>query len=213
MRVWDKGGLLLGAAKSLLRIEKWKVVVVEVVVAIVFIQVFLNVVYLQTPGFWTGFSLLSWNLLVIGADTSFIGMYYGLKAYTGALKLLGKKRWWLVIIGASGFITSFQIFMNVIFFSFPSVVVGVFNSAAWNLLVLSASTSFLAMYFGIRAYIAAVRAMRTAKFFDSGFVKSIFGGSVSKGLGDLIDEVKITFDGKRVRLTLGKGERPEERSE
>lgn len=60
---------------------------------------------------------------MMGADTSFIGMYFGLKAYTGALKILGKKHRWLVVIGASVFIISFQVLMN-IFFTFPSVVVG-----------------------------------------------------------------------------------------
>ncbi len=156
-----------------MRIEKWKAVVLEIVLTIVVVQVILNAMYLQTPGFWTGFSLLSWNLLVLSADTSFIGMYYGLKAYVGALRILGRKHLWLVIAEAACIIVAFQAIMNIVFFSFPNAIVGVFNSAAWNLLVLSASTSVLAMYFCIQAYIAAVKAMRTVKFLDSDFIKSI----------------------------------------
>lgn len=60
------------------------------------------------------------------------------------------------------------------------------------------------MYFGIRAYIIAIKAMRSADFFKSGFVKSIFSGSVGEELRGAINEVNITFRKGRVELTLGR---------
>lgn len=181
--------------------EKWKVVVLEVVLAIVVVQLILNAMYLQTPGFWTGFSLLSWNLLVLSADTSFIGMYYGLKAYIGALRILGKKRWWLVIIEASVFVISFQAIMNVVFFASPISVVGVFNSAAWNLLALSASTSVLAMYYCIQAYIAAVKAMRTVKVLNIDFIKDMLSGQADESSGKTKGKAETPPEGEGPKKT------------